>query len=225
MDAQIDISYSYTGYASTSLREEIATEPKDKEKDLIKRIVTIADKPGDIIKYTITNERFDNYYKNKPLEITATVNTSQLTDQADKNYLFKVGEIIGPQHQLYNDDDRRLRVDLDYPNSENRTITLNLPVGYKILNPEALRMHADYVNREIQPVISFNSDYKIIPDKKNGDKVVISINEFYNQLHFSPNDYERYRKVINTAADFYKVALLISPKKAGVKQKHSLVKK
>ena len=225
MDAQIDISYSYTGYASTSLREEIATEPKDKEKDLIKRIVTIADKPGDIIKYTITNEKFDNYHKNKPLEITATVNTSRLTDQADRNYLFKVGEIIGPQHQLYNDDERILPVDLDYPNSENRTITLNLPVGYKILNPEALRMHADYVNREIQPVISFNSDYKIIPDKKNGDRIVISINEFYNQLHFSPNDYERYRKVVNTAADFYKVALLISPKKVAVKQKHSLAKK
>ena len=224
MDAQIDISYSYTGYSSTSLRERLATEPKQKEKDLIKAIVTVAEKPSDIVKYTISNEGFNNYGANKPLEITATVNTSKLTEIADKNYLFKVGEIIGHQKSLYNEDPRVLPVDLDLPTSQTRTITINLPIGAKVLNPEALRMHADYVNSEIKPVIGFNSDYTLIPDKKNGDKLIITVNEFYSQLHFAPYEYERYREVINKAADFYKVALLIAPKKATIKAKHAIAK-
>ena len=221
MDAQIDISYSFTGYNSTSLRETLATEPKEKEKDLIKEIVTIAQKPEDILKYTISNEGFNNYCNNKPLEITTTVNTSNLTEIANKDYLFKVGEIIGHQQELYNDDERKLPVDIDYPHAQTRTITINLPVGAKVLNPEVLRMHADYVNSEIKPVISFNSDYTLTPDKKNGDKLVITVNESYNQLHFSPYEYARYREVVNKAADFYKVAILISPKKTTVKQKHT----
>lgn len=225
MDAQIDISYSYTGYSSVDLRDELALEPKNKEKDLVKRIVTIADRPESILKYTISNEGFNNYWTNKPLEITATVNTSNLTEIADKNYLFKVGKIIGPHHQLYNDDERQLPVDLEYPYSQNRTITLNLPVGYKVLNPEAVRMHADYVNKDVQPVISFSSDYTIIPDKKNGDKMVITINEFYKQLHFSPEGYEHYRAVINKAADFNKATLIIVPKKGPVKHEHALSKR
>ena len=87
-------------------------------------------------------------------------------------------------------------------------------------------MHADYVNREITPVISFNSDYTLVPDKKKGDKLVITVTEFYNQIHFSPNDYERYRKVVNTAADFSKVAILLTnTKKSAGKQEHALTKK
>ena len=226
MDANVDISYSYTGYASAGLRETLALEPKDKERDLVKKIVTIAEKPDNIVKYSISNEGFNNYWDNKPLEITATVNTSDLVDQADKNYLFKIGKIIGPQLNLYSEDERRLPIDLDYANAETRTITVNLPVGYKVLNPEVLRMHADYVNREVNPVIGFKSDYKLITNKKNGDKLVVTVTEFYSQLHFSPDDYERYRKVVNTAADFSKVALLITnTKKVSVKHEHSLTKK
>ena len=226
MDAQVDISYSYTGYPSTQLREDIAMQPRNKQAELVKKIVTIAEKPEDITKYSITNEGFDNYNTNKPLEITATVNTTKLVEQAGKNYLFKAGEILGPQIHLYNDEERVLPVDLDYQNAQNRTITINLPVGYKVLNPEVLRVHADYVNREVSPVISFSSDYKLIPDKKNGDKLVISINEFYSQLHFSPDDYERYRTVVNTAADFSRVALLLTnTKKTNAKQEHALSRK
>ena len=226
MDATVDVSYSFTGYQSTHLRTELVLSPKDKQVDIVKKIVTIAEKPENILKYTISNEGFDNYTSNKPLEITATVSTNQMVDEAGKNYLLKVGKIIGKQQELYNEDERMLPVDMDYPHSFNRTITINLPVGYKVINPEVLRMHADYVNREITPVISFNSDYTLVPDKKKGDKLVITVTEFYNQIHFSPNDYERYRKVVNTAADFSKVAILLTnTKKSAGKQEHALTKK
>ncbi len=225
MEAQIDVSYSYTGYPSTDLRTALLSSTSEKQKDIVKNIVTFGRKEGDIKKYTISNEAPDNYYKNKPLEITATVNTSTLTEQAGKNYLFKVGAIIGPQGELYSEDERKLPIDIDYPYTMSRTITLNLPVGCKVLNPEALRMHAEYVNSDLKPVVSFKSDYMLTSDKKNGDKLVITVSESYTQLHFSPQYYERYRKVLNTAADFSHVALLISPKKETGKPAHRMAKK
>jgi hypothetical protein len=212
------VSYSYTGYASADLRNALSLMTADKQKDLVKNTVSFARKSTDILKYTISNETPDNYYTNKPLEITATVSTSGLTDDAGKNFLFKVGEIIGRHSELYANDERVLPVDLDYPYMQNRTITINLPPGYKVLNPEILRKHADYVNREIEPVISFNSDYTLVADKKKGDKLVVRISESYTQLHFSPQYYERYREIINTAADFSKATLVISKKDGGRKE-------
>ena len=215
MDAEIDVSYSFTGYASADMREDLATMTKEKQKDFVKNMVSFARRPDDIVKYTISNETPDNFYKNRPLEITASVKTSGLTEDAGKNYLFSVGKIIGKQLALYNEDERKLPVDLDYPHTMTRTITLNLPVGSKVLNPEVLRSQADFVNREIKPVIGFKSDYTLIPDKKKGDKLVITVTEFYTQLHFSPEYYDRYRKIVNASADFSHVALLISKKDNG----------
>jgi len=212
MQAMVDISYSYSGYAATDLRKELALETKDKEKDLVKKIVTIAGKPENIVKYTINNEGFENVYTNKPLEITATVNTDALVEKAGAQYLFKVGEIIGTQENLYSNKERTLPVDLDYPYSLNRTITINIPKGYKIMNPEATKLHADYVDAKLKPLVSFTSDYTFKTDKVNGDKLIVTITENYPQMHFPVSDYERYRAVVNTAADFNKVTLLLAKK-------------
>ncbi len=212
MNAMVDVSYSYTGYNATDLRKEIATQTKEKEKDLVKKIVTFAEKPEHIVKYTISNEAIENAYKNTPLEITATMSTSGLVEKAGKQYLFKIGEILGPQDELYNDKERILPVDLAYPHSLNRTITINIPKGYKVMNPEAIKMKSDFVDKKMRPVIGFSSDYTLKTDKKNGDKLVVTITEFYSQIHFPTADYERYREVVNSAADFNKVSLVLAKK-------------
>jgi hypothetical protein len=212
MNTEVNIAYSYTGYAATNLRKELLLEPKSKEKELVKKIITIAGKPTDILKYSITNQDMNNTYANKPLQITATVNSDELTEKAGIKYLLKIGEVLGPQGNLYNEKARVMPVDLDYPYCMNRTITVNIPKGYKIVNPEAVKMHADYVNRDLKPVISFHSDYELKTDKKNGDKLIVTISENYPQMHFSALEFDRYKAVVNTAADFNKVTLLMAKK-------------
>jgi len=225
MDAQVDISYSYTGYAATDLRKTLLLETKDKQDDLVDKIVTIAGKHKDIEKYTITNEGLDNYYNNKPLEITATVNANHLVEKAGKEYLLNIGEIIGPQQELYTEKKRMLPIDMLYPHSLTRTITVNIPKGYKILNPEDTRLEAEYVGRNLVSLISFKSNYELITDKKNGDKLVVTITENYPTIHFPVADYERFREVINTASDFNKVTLLFAKKGGSVAAKAKPVAK
>jgi hypothetical protein len=211
MEPLADITYSYSGYAAMSLRTGIMLRSGDRKSETIRNQITLAEKPEYITKYAMNNESFDNYYTNKPLEITATVQAPQLIEKADKKYLFKLGDVIGKQTQLYKNTERKLPVDLDYPNSQNRTITVTLPKGYKVLNPEVISKQADYVDHDGRPVISFISKYTITKGKE-GDKLTVTINEYYSQLHFSVTEYERYRNVINAASDFNKVTLVLAKK-------------
>ncbi len=213
MEAMTDVTYTFTGYPSIDLREELAVLPKEKEKEWVRKLLPLYQKPEDILKYTIANQGVDNFYSNKPFEISASLNTPQLTEQAGTKYLFKVGEVIGAQDELYTKKERKLPVDLPYPQLITHTITVNLPKGYHVLNPETIRINTDYVDQNVNPVIGFRSDYELKTDKKNGDMLIITINEFYSQIHFSVNEYEQYRKVFNAAADFNKVTLVLEKKK------------
>jgi hypothetical protein len=217
MDPRTEVSYSFTGNAAAGLRQQIINGTKSKEEDLVKKIVTFAERPSDIEKYTISNEDLASFNDNKPLEITATVNAPFLVTRAGKQYLFKIGEIIGDQAQIYSEKKRVLPVDMAYPHSMNRTITVNLPKGCKLKNPEALLMQAEYVDKNMKSLISFKSDYALMIDEKNGDKLVVTISENYPQTHFAVADYERFKEVVNTAADFDKIVLLLEKKGGGGK--------
>lgn len=206
MEAHVAATYSYSGYAAVDLRKDLLFEINDKQKDVVKEVVSFADSKEDIETYSVSNENIES---STPLKITANVKTNRLLETAGGQYLFKIGEILGKQEQLYNDKDRKMPVDLDYPQSRNHMITINIPAGFRIKNPEALRMHADYVDKDLKPVVSFTSDYTIKPGK-NGNKLIVTVTEVYSQLHFPVSDYEKYRKIVNTAADFNKVTLLMT---------------
>lgn len=210
MEASVDVSYSFTGYTAAMLRKELLVQPKNKEKDLVREVVGIAAKPEDIVKYTITNEGLENFYTYKPLEITATVNTNRFVEKGGYRYLLRIGDIIGAHDEQYDDKKRVMPVDLDYPQSAAYTITVNIPKGYKIMNQGDLKMHADYVDRDLKAVISFNSDCVLRRDRKNGDKLIITVTESYPKMHFPVTEYNRYRSVVNAAADFNKVALVMT---------------
>ena len=53
----------------------------------------------------------------------------------------------------------------------------------------------------------FQSDYKV-----DGNKVTVSIEEYYSQLHYSLAEFNAYKNVINAAADFNKVTILLQKK-------------
>ena len=97
--------------------------------------------------------------------------------------------------------------DLPYPHSLNRTVTINIPKGYKFLNPETIKMHAELAGQDQKPSAGFNANYKL-----TGDKLVVTVNESYSQIHFPVSDYEQFRKVVNAAADFNKVVLVLEKK-------------
>ncbi|GAA4464616.1 hypothetical protein GCM10023093_15330 [Nemorincola caseinilytica] len=212
MDAKANVSRAWYGYESVGLRSELPEVRPENMKKFVAEQFDFVRNYNDIKTYDLSNDDVSNYNTNKPLVLTATIDASDLVNKAGSRYLIKAGKLINTQNDMYEERARETAVEVPYPYTNKHTITINIPKGYKILNPEAARMSADYLNGDVETVISFESNYRLIKDNKNGDKLVITVNEMYKQLHFPVLQYDRFRKVWNTAADFNNLTLVLAKK-------------
>lgn len=129
--------------------------------------------------------------------------TGAFIEKAGPRVLFKVGLLIGPQVEMYRDDKRTMPVENDNNRNYDRLIRIHIPAGYTVKNAEHLKMNFSYSNDENTPFL-FKSDYVI-----KGDILEITIAEFYKEIYVPLDRYEDFRKVVNAAADFNKVTLVL----------------
>ena len=137
-------------------------------------------------------------------DLDATFTSSHFIEQAGSRILFKAGLLIGPQSELYNDDKRQIPVENTFNRGYERVIKVNLPAGYSVKNPDDLNFNVIYDNRGSDSPFSFVSTHTI-----QGNVLTIRVNEYYKEIYAPLDRYEDYRKVINAAADFNKVVLVL----------------
>jgi hypothetical protein len=126
-------------------------------------------------------------------------------ERAGKKYLFKVGELIGPQVEMYNERARQYAIDMGNAHAYKRLMKVKIPEGYKVSGLESLRR--SITDGKASPIMGFISDYKL-----EGNLLTITIDEFYKEVLQPIDIYEPFQKVINAAADFNKVTLLLEKK-------------
>ena len=139
----------------------------------------------------------------KPYIVTIEGNAEDIISKAGNNYLVKIGSVIGRQMEMYSEKERQLPIEIDYPHFYTRKITLIIPDGYKIKNPEIINMN-HVLTKDGKVVADFVSNYKI-----EGNKLVITNTENYDFEILPVSDYPKYREIINAAADFHKMNLII----------------
>jgi hypothetical protein len=193
----------FNGYSAGSFRPALLFSPKDKEPEIVRDIIGLTDKPADMQDYKVENTAFNSYTLGKPLVVSATTRAPRLMEKAGPKYLFKAGELIGKQQEMYQETKRNLPIEIEYPNIQPRTLRITVPLGYKIVNPEALKSLASCTQNG-KVICSFSSDYKM-----EGTDLVVTIKEFYENITYPLSQYEDYRKVVNAAADFNKVVLVL----------------
>lgn len=204
MTPQVNMKVIFEGYSANGLRESFIYVPKDKEKEIVQSLVNVASKPENIKTYKVENTALNNYYDNKPLNVIADIEAPQLMEKAGPKYLFRLGDVIGRQVEMYQEKERKLPIDIAYPHAMHRTITVNIPDGYKVANPETIKMAVEHKTTSGEPTMGFISDYKM-----DGKKMLITVKEFYGQVNYPASDIEIFKKVINAAADFNKVVLVL----------------
>ncbi|MCG7859139.1 hypothetical protein MD537_19345, partial [Flavihumibacter sediminis] len=94
-------------------------------------------------------------------------------------------------------------IDVNYPHALIRNIEFVIPQGYKIKNLEDINI-SKVVRENGQETMGFESSYKL-----EGNVLKISIRELYCQLQYPLSQYEEFQKIINAAADFNKVILVL----------------
>jgi hypothetical protein len=131
------------------------------------------------------------------------ISGTNFIEKAGTKTLLKVGMLIGPQAEMYNKEARKLPVSTQFTRQYVRKIVVNIPEGIKVKNPEILNFNI-VSNDEKALQSGFVSSYEL-----TGNQLVVTINEFYNKVNYTVAEYEQYEKIINGAADFNKLVLVL----------------
>jgi hypothetical protein len=201
----IKLHKEITGYSAQSFQPYLDLIKEEEKDELYRGLIEFIGEHIDIKNYTVKNDKSADF-PNNPFIIDAEVYSENYIDKAGDKYLFKVGELIGPQMEMYENKERKLPMELNYNHSYKRKITFKIPEGYNIDNLDKLNIDKSY-DKDGKTIMLFKSYYK-----KENDKITVFIDELYHIIDVPLELVETYRQVINAAADFNKVTLVLSKK-------------
>ncbi len=164
--------------------------------------VIYANRTAGNYKYYYGNPLFSDYFNNKPLVINSSFKNTEMIERAGNKILFKVGAVIGPQVEMYQEKPRQL----PFAHVLNRKIILNIPDGYNVKNLNDLNMNVEYKENG-DTTMAFVSSYF-----QTGNIITVLIGESYNKISYPVSEFEDFKKVINASADFNKVVLVFEKK-------------
>lgn len=139
--------------------------------------------------------------------LQGVVTTNELVEVAGEKLLFNIGQSIGRQTELYQEFDRVHPVENSWNRKYIRELTLEIPEGYVLQNPDALNFDVKHT-RDGKLLSVFASRYEL-----QGNQLKVIIDEYYTEIYMPVSEFEQFKAVINAAADFQKVKLVFEKKK------------
>ncbi len=135
--------------------------------------------------------------------IHSLITTDAYLEEAGNKLLVNIGESIGQQAEMYFEEDRTADVENFFNRWYYREIIVEVPEGYKIMNPEVANMSV------IEKVGSSNAfGFESAYTYENGVYKII-IDEYYKVIYVEPDNFEGFKQVVNAAADFNKLVLVL----------------
>jgi hypothetical protein len=201
----IKFDRSFSGYYAMNIQPFMHLIQGEDKDDLVDSFVESATTEFEIIDRKLVNDTSD-MFGIKPLQIIVDFTTEAFVEKAGRKYLFKLGDLIGQQMQMYQEKKRELTLEQQFHRSYFRTLTINIPEGYKVTNLNDINIDNSY-SKNGKELFSFKSFYKL-----EGNKLTVTADEHYRENIVLVPMYEKYRTVINSAADFNKIVLLLEPK-------------
>lgn len=196
------------GYSDQNLRAAYFITNEDKRKEIIEEFVKGMANEGDVKNIKIENYDITNYQQFKaPFLISADVESSHYLEDAGDKLLLNIGEVIGLQQELYNNKPRLYPIDLNFVHLYKRKISLEIPDGYECKGLEKLNMNNVFPDHNKNNSLGFTSRYEL-----KDNILTIYCDEYYKELSYPLSLYENYRTVINSAADFNKISILLEKK-------------
>ena len=203
---KIDMEKSMSGYYAMFIHPFMNMIDQENRDELVE---SFAKSMNDNIE--ITNKEIVNgdpeLFGVKPLTFVIDAESDAFIEKAGNRYLFNVGALIGKQIEMYQEKKRVLPLENEFTRSYYRTIDISIPEGYEFANLEDINIENSYLVDDAE-VFSFKSGYEI-----EGNVLKIYADEHYRKNMVETENFQEYRKVINSAADFNKITLVMKPVK------------
>ncbi|MAW95055.1 MULTISPECIES: DUF3857 domain-containing protein [unclassified Leeuwenhoekiella] len=201
----VTLDRSFEGYYAMYMQPFMNLIPDDKKDELLQDFAKNLDE-----NVVITEKNLNNadpaLFGVEPLEFHVKFESEAFVEKAGNRYLFKIGELIGEQIQMYQENERKLPLEDEFTRTYYRDLEVVIPDGYTIANPEDINIDHSFV-LDGEELLMFKSTYTL-----EGNVLKIKADEFYKVNKIDKDFFESYRSVVNSAADFNKVTLVLEPK-------------
>ena len=199
---QLKMDRKMDGYYAVYVQPFMSMAKEEEKDELVDGIIKSINENLEILSKEVYNDRPEDFGV-KPLHIIADLESDVFVEKAGNKYLFKVGELLGPQQEMYQETERKLPAENEFERSYKRKIIVEIPEGYQFKNLDNINIEEAY-SKDDKELFFFKSGY-VVKD----NQLEIEITEFYNQNIIDLSMFESYRKVINSAANFNKVTLIL----------------
>ncbi len=204
--ADIQLKRLIAGYSSVFIQPYYTMIPEKVRRDAIEELVKSSVSDAEFKKLQVEGGEVNTSPLLKPFVIDAHVSSASLIERAGPKFLFKFGELLGPQSQLYQETERKSEIENQFNRSYNRIIRFEVPAQYQVKNLDDIRMNVEF-STDKGEICIFKSDYKL-----EGSLLTVNVTEYYKEIACRKEDFESFRKVINAAADFNKITLVLEKK-------------
>jgi hypothetical protein len=179
---------------------------KEKMEEVVKQLIQLQEEGDKITDMKWENGKLETLNTDKPLIISGITHATTIIEKAGNKFIINIGAVIGRQSELYDTKKRQFEADMSEPHQLLRTIRFTIPDGYTVSNPNDSKLN--FIAKDnSKEFAKFISDYKI-----EGNEMIINIEEIYYSPIVQLAYFEELRKVINAAADFNKVKLVLTKK-------------
>ena len=201
--ANLDVKRIYTGNEANFYKSALLWMDEERKEEMLKDLVDYLADDADIEEVLV--EEANNEYEtwNEPFTVAAKFSSKNYIEVAGNTLLFKLGDLIGAQSELYQEEERKFEIENFNNRGYERTIEVEIPDGYKVENADDIIID-EKVDADGKPVYVFNSSF-VLED----GLLKVRIDEFYDKIFYPKEDFEAFRKVINAAADWNKVTLVM----------------
>lgn len=204
--ARIEAYVGFKGLSGGYLSQIYRMIDEDRKREMLKSLMVIEAPDNDIelLEKVQAGENQDQI-SDAEMIIHSQINSNTFVEQAGNKLLLHLGKAIGPQVEMYFEDDRSQEAENQFNRSYYREIEFKVPDGYRIKNPEASAMAVIEKDGE-DPLYVFDSTYSY-----EGQMYKVIIDEYYKQVYVPEKHFEGFKDVVNAAADFNKVVLVLEP--------------
>lgn len=190
---------SLSGYNASGIQHYYQLMDEKERTELDNVFTKIMGEEVEVLDYTVNNIQPEEALI-KPLEYEGTLYYPNLVERAGPKVLLNIGMLIGAQSEMYSEEERQLPIENTFNRRYDRELTIQLPEGATIANLDAL----DIAIEDAEKTMGFMVDYTM-----EGSTLTIQIDEYYKQIRYPIERYEEFREVINAAADFNKIKLVV----------------
>jgi hypothetical protein len=203
-EARIINTRGFKGLSGGSLGRIYKRVDKERKESLLKNLMETRAPNPDFKTLKVLYSSNIDFIRDADFIIHSDFTSESLLEIAGNRLLLSLGECIGPQIELYFDEEREIGGVSGFNRWYHRRIVVNVPEGFRIINPQAADMKVLAGGEETDAVYGFVSTYNY-----SDNLYTIDIDEYYKEVEVDPAGFEGFRSVINAAADFNKVVLVL----------------